>query len=278
MMPDLSMTSPRMTHMVDARDDEEFTVDVLAKRAGMTVRNVRAYSTRGLIDPPRLEGRTGYYTHEHLQRLILIRTLLGRGFTLAAIEDSILKSPTTAAGVALDLINIFEVEDAENQTEDISRDELSALAGLPPEHQLTDHLIELGLLEAVDEKTVRMLYPSVVRPGAAAVSLGLGTDSVVDIVPHMRAHLEQISDRFVQHVSRDVTQPFLDAGLPQEEWPVVFEKIDKLILIASQVVVGMFRGVLREAVEVEIGNKLEELAAEAEAEAKARAEVQTSED
>lgn len=250
--------------MVDDGNPEEFTVDVLAKRAGMTVRNVRAYSTRGLIAPPRLEGRTGYYTQDHLQRLILIRTLLGRGFTLAAIEDAILKSPTTAAGIALDLINIFEVEDPEELTEEIPRAELAALSGLPADHGLLDQMIDLGLLESIDDDTVRMLYPSVVRPGAAAVSMGLSPDSVIDIVPHMREHLEAISDRFVQHVSSDVTQPFLDAGLPQDEWPAVLEKIDKLIVIASQVTVGMFRGVLREAVEVEIGLKLEELADSAE--------------
>lgn len=248
--------------MADAARDEEFTVDVLAERAGMTVRNVRAYSTRGLIDPPRLEGRTGYYTQKHLQRLVLIRTLLGRGFTLAAIEDAILKSPSTASSVALDLLSIFEVDDAQDPTEVISRAELASLSGVGPDHKLIDQMIELGLLEHVDDQTVRMLYPSVVRPGAASVAIGLSPDSVVDIVPHMREHLEQISDRFVRHVSRDVAQPFLDAGLPQEEWPTVFEKIDQLIPIASQVVVSMFRGVLREAIEVEIGHKLEELAAE----------------
>jgi DNA-binding transcriptional MerR regulator len=250
--------------MADAERDEEFTVDVLAERAGMTVRNVRAYSTRGLMDPPRLEGRTGYYTQKHLQRLVLIRTLLGRGFTLAAIEDAILKSPSTASSVALDLINIFEVEDDADPTELISRAELASLSGVGPDHKLIDQMIELGLLERVDDDTIRMLEPSVVRPGAASVAIGLSPDSVVDIVPHMREHLEQISDRFVHHVSRDVTQPFLDAGLPQEEWPVVFEKINQLIPIASQVVVSMFRSVLREAIEVEIGHKLQELAAESD--------------
>ena len=49
-------------------DDDEFTVDELAARAQMTVRNVRAYASRGLIDAPRLEGRTGFYSLKHLQR------------------------------------------------------------------------------------------------------------------------------------------------------------------------------------------------------------------
>src|SRR5688500_1444866 len=128
MMPDPASRTPRLAGMVDARREEEFTVDVLAERAAMTVRNVRAYSTRGLIDPARLRGRTGYYTQKHLQRLILIRTLLGRGFTLAAIEDAILKSPSTASNVALDLLNIFEVDDAQDPSEIISRAELASLS------------------------------------------------------------------------------------------------------------------------------------------------------
>ncbi len=256
----------RLTGMVDAGIDEEFTVDELAKRAGMTVRNVRAYSTRGLIDPPRLEGRTGYYTQSHLQRLLLVRTLLGRGFTLAAVEDAILKSPTTAPGVALDLINIFETDD-DDPSEIIARDELAALAGVERDHPLLDKLTDLGLLELIDADTILMTDAGVVRPGAMAVSMGLSTDAVADIVPTMREHLEAISDRFVRHVSNDITQPFLDAGLPADEWPQVFEKIDALIPIAMQVVLSMFRTELREAIEVEIGLKLEELAAAAESDA-----------
>lgn len=266
MMPDVTRATPTLTGMAAAGDAEEFTIDVLAERAGMTVRNVRAYSTRGLIDPPRLEGRTGYYHDGHLQRLILIRTLLGRGFTLAAIEEAILRSPSTAAGVALDLINIFEAETGDDPSELIDRTELASLAGVAPDHQLLQQMTELGLMEQVDDDTVRLLQPGVVRPGAAAVALGLSPESVSDIVPHMRDHLEQVSDRFVHHVTRDIVQPFLDAGLPQEEWPQIFEKIDKLIPIASQVVLAMFRDVLREAIEVEIGHRLEELAIESPAE------------
>jgi DNA-binding transcriptional MerR regulator len=64
--------------------EEELTVDQLAAKVGMTVRNVRAYAGRGLIPPPRLVGRTGYYGHDHVARLTLVRELLGKGYTLAA--------------------------------------------------------------------------------------------------------------------------------------------------------------------------------------------------
>ena len=63
----------------------ELTVDQLAREVGMTVRNVRAYAARGLLPPPRLVGRTGYYGPEHVRRLTQVRRLQDEGLNLAAI-------------------------------------------------------------------------------------------------------------------------------------------------------------------------------------------------
>src|SRR5688500_11020989 len=59
----------------------------------MTVRNVRAYAARGLLPPPRLVGRTGYYGPEHVARLVLVRDLLAQGYTLAAVEKAVADEP-----------------------------------------------------------------------------------------------------------------------------------------------------------------------------------------
>ena len=50
----------------------------------MTVRNVRAHAARGLLPPPHMQGRTGFYGTEHLARLELITHLQSEGFSLAA--------------------------------------------------------------------------------------------------------------------------------------------------------------------------------------------------
>src|SRR5215475_9263448 len=81
--------------------DDELTVDQLAARVGMTVRNVRAYAGRGLIPPPRLVGRTGYYGRDHIARLTLARQLLDKGYTLAAVERMLEDLPD--GPMALDL-------------------------------------------------------------------------------------------------------------------------------------------------------------------------------
>jgi DNA-binding transcriptional MerR regulator len=61
------------------------TIDELARRAGETTRNVRAYQARGLLPGPRLVGRVGEYDERHLDRLVTVQGLRDRGFSLAAI-------------------------------------------------------------------------------------------------------------------------------------------------------------------------------------------------
>jgi DNA-binding transcriptional MerR regulator len=62
------------------------TVDQLARRAGTTTRNVRAFQTLGLLPRPTLRGRTGLYGPEHLDRLRAILRLQQAGFSLGALR------------------------------------------------------------------------------------------------------------------------------------------------------------------------------------------------
>src|SRR5919106_818854 len=52
----------------------------------MTVRNIRAHQSRGLLPPPEVRGRTGYYGPDHIARLELIRELQADGFNLESIR------------------------------------------------------------------------------------------------------------------------------------------------------------------------------------------------
>ncbi|MFF3752999.1 MerR family transcriptional regulator [Streptomyces sp. NPDC002018] len=62
-------------------------MEELAREAGITVRTVRFYRERGLIQPPRREGRIAWYDDHHLARLRTIAALLERGHTLNGIAD-----------------------------------------------------------------------------------------------------------------------------------------------------------------------------------------------
>src|SRR5213076_743401 len=65
---------------------EKLTIDALAQRTGMTVRNIRAHQSRGLLPPPEIEGRTGFYGPDHIARLELIAEMQADGFNLQAIK------------------------------------------------------------------------------------------------------------------------------------------------------------------------------------------------
>ncbi len=62
------------------------TIDELARETGLTVRNVRSHHARGLLPPPEVRGRTGYYGSEHVERLRLIRELQDEGLKLEGIK------------------------------------------------------------------------------------------------------------------------------------------------------------------------------------------------
>ena len=58
----------------------EYRLQELASLSGVSARNIRAYRGRGLLDPPRREGRSAFYNDHHLSQLRTINELLRKGF------------------------------------------------------------------------------------------------------------------------------------------------------------------------------------------------------
>src|SRR5688500_19101144 len=101
------------------------TVDELSRRAGMPVRNVRAHQSRGLLQPPEVRGRTGYYGSRHLARLELVKELQAEGFNLEAIRRIIENAPQASSQEALDFTRALTDAFSEEQPEIISAEELA---------------------------------------------------------------------------------------------------------------------------------------------------------
>ncbi|MBW8837369.1 MAG: MerR family transcriptional regulator, partial [Burkholderia sp.] len=70
-------------------DEQRLTLEELAGAVGMTTRNVRAYQTRGLLQPPRRAGRTSVYTGEHVERLQQVQRARARGASLQLLRTLI---------------------------------------------------------------------------------------------------------------------------------------------------------------------------------------------
>lgn len=239
----------------------QMTIDQLAASVHMTVRNVRAYAGRGLIPAPRLVGRTGYYGPEHASRLRLIRDLLDRGYTLAAVEKVLQGHSTATAGHALDLLSTLEgpLEQTE-EPEEMTLEALGRLAGVEHEPAFLDRLVDAGLVERIDDTRVRLLRPHIVRAGAKAMALGLDRSSVIALLPLLGDQLHVIAQRFVDEFRAQLWKPFADAGLPEDRWPAMLDSIRNLLPVASQAVLAVFRDELNKVIEEALGEEIGRLA------------------
>src|SRR5918911_1011354 len=81
---------PSQLRAVDEGDGagspNQLTIDDLARETGLSVRNLRSHQARGLLPPPEVRGRVGYYGPDHVERLRLIRELQGEGLKLDGIK------------------------------------------------------------------------------------------------------------------------------------------------------------------------------------------------
>ncbi|MEE1754065.1 MerR family transcriptional regulator [Streptomyces sp. SP18CS02] len=129
----------------DTEEQPTLTVDELAARAGVTVRTIRFYGTRGLLPPPVIgPRRVGHYGPEHLSRLALIEELQHQGMTLAAIERYLEQLPPDLSPHDLAIHRALVATWAPDAAEEATRAELERRAGRP----LTDE--DLDLLAAMD--------------------------------------------------------------------------------------------------------------------------------
>lgn len=236
---------------------DHLTVDQLAAAVGMTVRNVRAYASRGLLSPPRLVGRTGYYGPEHVNRLRLIRDLLERGYTLAAIEQALERNPQLSDAHVLDLMNtLAHPLGRPEEPEDIDEKLLTHLAGVDHDPDFVQSLVDIGLLERVGPTTVRMHRPVLVRAGAQALALGMERDSVLSLWAQISEHLHAVAQAAVQTYRDEIWRPFSEAGLPEEQWPAMLSSIESILPVVSQAVLAIFRDELSSVVEEAMGEEI----------------------
>jgi DNA-binding transcriptional MerR regulator len=69
--------------------EEEFLINELAKKAGVSVRTIRYYMAQDLLQAPKTRGRYARFNKNHLDRLELIKNLKDLHMTLAEIKGLI---------------------------------------------------------------------------------------------------------------------------------------------------------------------------------------------
>ncbi len=235
---------------------ERLTIDELAHATGLTVRNVRSYQSRGLIPPPEVQGRVGYYGAEHLARLQLIREMQAQGFNLAAISHVLEQargSGEEVLGFTRSLMAPFETE----APEIVERNDLVKRLGGDIDVKLLAKAEKLGLVIPIDENCFEVPSPTLLAAGERLVSLGVPLEAALDTMDQLKRNTHRIAQTFVQMFLEFIWKPFDDAGRPESDWPAVRAALDQMRPLASEALIADFAPTMTHAVEVAFGKELD---------------------
>lgn len=200
-MSEKKMRAPRTRREAPSPVVDEFTVEALSERTGVSVRNVRAYQTAGLMPPPRLQGRTALYNSEHLGKLELIRELRKQGFKLDTIKEMLTGTPDGAWSEYSLVSHLFSTTFF--TVEKPLRKALSEMAShwaQPATQQQKDRLSENGLYRRVGPDEVEMLSPALERIGIQLAELDVPLNTVLDLQDELIRHSRSIARAYVEQL------------------------------------------------------------------------------
>jgi DNA-binding transcriptional MerR regulator len=231
------------------------TIDELARRTGMTVRNVRAHQARGLLPSPEVRGRTGYYRDEHVARLELIKELQGEGFNLEAIRR-LLQSSGGSSDAVLRFTRAVHEPFEEEAPEVVDAAELARRFGHVGAEQL-ERAVRLGLYRPLGDGRYEQRSPRLMRAGGELARLGVEPDRALAVAERLRRHADGAARAFVELFLETIWRPFEEAGRPEERWPEVLEALERLRPLAAESLMAMFQLVMTERVETAFGREME---------------------
>jgi DNA-binding transcriptional MerR regulator len=228
------------------------------------VRNLRAYAARGLLPPPRLVGRTGWYGREHVARLRLVREMLAEGYSLAMIERTLASAPATASSTTLALHRALLSPWLPPEPEETTAAALAERAGQRPDPDLLDELVELGLVEPLpgEGERVRVVDPALLTAGLQVLELGVPPRALIAAQATVIEHVREIARTYVRMFLDTGWQATVAEGSAPDQLERLQSTVDRLQPAAAQALLASFRTEMAVEVERSVSARLAELVAE----------------
>jgi len=224
----------------------EMRVEELASRSGASVDTVRYYQAKGLLPPPRRQGRVALYDESHLARIERIRALQARGFTLATIAR-IVSGELDAADEAL--VGALTQESLATEEGLLSLGELAERTGIPEPLLLA--IANEGLLvpnRVGEEEGYTVDDVAVARAGLTLLQEGI---PLGDLLALARAHHEatvsiarQAVEMFDAYVRKPLRAAHEDGGDEEEAARRLVEAFQTLLPATATLVAHHFTRVL----------------------------------
>ncbi len=246
----------------DGAGSNRLTIEQLAAETGMSVRNIRSHQARGLLAPPDVRSRVGYYGPEHAAQLRLIRSLQEEGFNLGGIKkllEATHGNVERLVRVRQSLNTPLESVAAETHT----ALELGQRFALEPDEgrALLAKAVKLGVLIPVGGDKYEAPNPSLLAVGDEAVRSGIPLRAALEAIGDVQRHCDAASKSFVRLFLREVWKPFAKADMPVERWPEIEDAVERLRPAASEALSTIFQQRLSVQIDAALGEITHSLSA-----------------
>ncbi|MGZ4294788.1 MAG: MerR family transcriptional regulator [Solirubrobacteraceae bacterium] len=237
----------------------DMTIEQLAAETGMTVRNIRAHQARGLLDPPEVRLRVGYYGPDHVAQLRLIQDLQKDGFNLAGIKRLLDEDDATAQRLAR-----FRqaLSDSAETPQVLTVAELGRRFRVSAERApaVLARAERLGVLVSAGEGRYEVPSPSLLAVAEQVVARGVSLDEALTVFKQVELHCDAVSAAFVTLFMREVWEPFQAAGMPTERWAEIDTTIERLRPLATEALVAIFGQRMSAQIDAAFGQLTQRLA------------------
>jgi DNA-binding transcriptional MerR regulator len=226
----------------DSASRNQLTIEQLAAQTGMSVRNIRAHQARGLLSPPEVRMRVGYYGPEHVAQLRLIRDLQNDGFNLGGIKRLLEDTHGTAERL-LRFRAALSAPAAAERAETLTLRELGRRFRVSADEapEVLAQAERLGVLIPTGDGRFEAPSPSLLALAEEVAGRGISLRSSLSILEEIERHCDSVSRAFVKLFLRDVWKPFQQADMPPERWPEIEEAVERLRPIATEALIAIFR-------------------------------------
>jgi DNA-binding transcriptional MerR regulator len=223
------------------------TIDELAAAVGLTVRTVRFYASKGLLRPPHLVGRVGWYDDSHLARLTLVRDLQEAGFTLQAIEGFVARVPVDATADDIAVFHALLAPWVAAAPDEITREELDQLAGRALDDAAFEDLVAAGSIEVVGNGWVRV-RPADLELGLQLLDLGVPRAMIERSRALIDAATDQLAEDLAALLREHLLRPYLQGEVPEEQRAALAGVIARLKPLTIQAVLAAMQSSVDRAV------------------------------
>lgn len=240
----------------DSEPTTELTIDELAREAGTTVRNIRSHQARGLLPPPEVRMRTGYYGEEHVARLRLIQELQSEGFNLKGIKRLLDEASGPAAallGLKRKATTSFETEEPELLT----AEDLVGRFGPDIGRKALGQAEKLGIVRPLGGARYEAPSPSLLRAAEEVMSRGVSLPAALSVVEQLQRQCEAVARSFVKLFLDEVVKPLDGATASGDTWTEIGESLEGLRPVASDVLLAVFQQAMTREVEGAFARELE---------------------